>query len=262
MAAHQINPTCITCNDGVAWVSAIGGAAPYHYTWYTSPLQSTASVNNLLPNTYRVCVSDANTCAVCDTLDLTKTCSAQFQLYADTNLLHHYIAVNMASGIAPLNYSWNWGDGTANDTARFPNHQYAQAGFYNICLTIVDAVNCTNNYCDSFYLMRMKNSMVSISVVPAKHATTGIEPLTVNDERLMVYPNPANEWLIVNSKWLIGNTKIEVTDVLGRIIFTQQINNSTNQPITLDVSKLAAQIYFIKATDSNGLQQVVKFVKE
>ena len=261
VASHQINPTCNTCTDGSAWVNVIGGTAPYHYTWYTSPLQNSSSINNLANGKYRLCVTDANTCAVCDTLDLTAACSAQFLLYPDTALLHHYIAVNMASGILPLKYLWSWGDGTT-DTARYPNHVYAQAGFYTICLTIVDSINCTNNYCDSFYLMRSKNSMVSISVVPAKHSATGISAPTMNDERLMVYPNPTNEWLIVNGKWLIGNTKIEVTDVLGRIVLTQQINNSTNQQTRLDVSNLTAQIYILKSTDTKGFQRTAKFVKE
>ncbi len=260
VAAHQINPTCNTCTDGSAWVNAIGGTAPYHYTWYTNPMQSAAAINQLAPNTYRVCVSDANTCAVCDTLDLTKTCSAQFQLYADTNLLHHYIAVNMASGVLPLHYLWSWGDGTT-DTARYPNHLYAQAGFYTICLTIIDSVNCTNNYCDSFYLMRSKNSMVSISVVPAKHVATGVEQLTNSNEQLQVYPNPTTNELTIYKERLAIRA-IEVRNMVGQMVICPLIFDNSTDNCKLNTEHLPSGIYFLKTTANSGVQQVTKFVKQ
>ena len=89
-----------------------------------------------------------------------------FDLYPDT-LPHEYLAVNMASGVSPINYSWNWGDGSPADTGAFPTHLYSNAGFYNICLTITDGSGCTNTHCTSYYLMRQSasNTIISISVV-------------------------------------------------------------------------------------------------
>jgi PKD repeat protein len=256
------NATCASCTDGSAKVIATGGTTPYNYTWYTSPLQTTDSAVGLSHGTYHVCVTDHAGCVLCDSATINiGNCSAHFNLLPDT-ILHHYFAVNMASGAAPLSYSWSWGDGTPNDTGAYPNHTYSSAGFYTICLTIIDAVSCHNTYCDSFYLLRSKNAMITVNVVPAKRVSTGISAVTMNDERLMVYPNPANERLIVNGKLLIGNTKLEVTDLLGRIVWNQQINNSINQQISIDVSKLTSQIYILKLTNDKGLQQIVKFVKE
>src|SRR5205085_9149859 len=127
--ANANNSTCSTCNDGYAWVNVAGGTAPYYYTWYTAPMQSGDTATGLLAGSYAVCVTDVYGCSACDTVFVgTGNCSAHFNLYPDT-VPHNYVAVNMASGVAPLSYSWSWGDGSPNDTGAFPNHTYAAAGF-------------------------------------------------------------------------------------------------------------------------------------
>ena len=254
---HHFNPTCATCTDGVAWLTVNGGQQPYHYTWFTSPLQNSTSVNNLGIGTYTVCVNDANTCTVCDTIILNQYCSAQFIINPDT-IPHHYFAVNMASGAAPIAYTWYWGDG-ASDTGVTPNHVYATAGFYTICLSIVDANNCTQTYCDSFYLMRMKNSMISLNVIKEKKINTGVEQLAVNEERLMVYPNPVTaELRVMNYELRVGN--IEISNVIGQHFLPVITHNISF--ITIDVTNLPSGIYILKTTDNKGMQHTAKFVKE
>ena len=51
------------------------------------------------------------------------------------------VDVDASSSIAQSNdpidsYTWSWGDGSANSTGSFQSHTYAQAGTYNITLTI------------------------------------------------------------------------------------------------------------------------------
>ncbi|MFM2226592.1 MAG: hypothetical protein RJA07_2794 [Bacteroidota bacterium] len=93
----------------------------------------------------------------------------------------------------------------------------------------------------------------------------GIEEVEKN--KLIVYPNPANEWLTINDNWLTINT-IEITDVLGRVMVSlsnhinQQIKNSFTQQLQIDVSILPNGIYFIKTIDVKGNQLNAKFVKE
>ena len=85
--------------------------------------------------------------------------------------------------------------------------------------------------------------------------------LTDSNKGLNVYPNPASTEITINKGQLAIKT-IEVTNVLGQTVFIQQINHSIIQPIQLDVSHLAPQIYLLKITDENGCQQTIKFVKE
>ena len=255
------NATCAACTDGSAKVMATGGTAPYNYTWYTSPLQTTDSAVGLSQGIYHVCVTDHYGCVLCDSATINiGNCSAHFNLLPDT-ILHHYFAVNMASGAAPLSYSWSWGDGTPNDTGAYPNHTYSSAGFYTICLTIIDAVSCQNTYCDSFYLLRSKNSMITVNVVPAKHATTGIEQLTNSNEQLSIYPNPTTNQLTVVGHQFSVKT-IEVRNVVGQIVNCKLVFDNSTDNSKLNTANLSSGIYFLKAINDKGLQQVVKFVKE
>ena len=90
----------------------------------------------------------------------------------------------------------------------------------------------------------------------------GMERLTMNDERITVSPNPCQDKLSVSGYQLAENTKLEVSNLLGQVVFNQQINNSTNHQIQIDVSALSKGLYFIKATDEKGNVKNVKFVKE
>ncbi|MFM2049117.1 MAG: hypothetical protein RI955_1665 [Bacteroidota bacterium] len=87
---------------------------------------------------------------------------------------------------------------------------------------------------------------------------SGVEE--VESSRFSIYPNPCGEKLLVTGYSLLVNT-IEITDVLGRVVF-QQIKNSLTHQIQIDVSTLQSGIYFIKATDDKGFSQTAKFVKE
>ena len=96
----------------------------------------------------------------------------------------------------------------------------------------------------------------------AINCNVGMEnKLTDSNKGLNVYPNPASTEITINKGQLAIKT-IEVTNVLGQTVFIQQINHSIIQPIQLDVSHLAPQIYLLKITDENGCQQTIKFVKE
>jgi len=66
------------------------------------------------------------------------------------------------------NWLWDFGDGTTS-TQQNPTHTYANtgAGFYLVCLTveeydpITQALICTDNYCDSIYLMNQPSSCIA-----------------------------------------------------------------------------------------------------
>ncbi|MEY4875258.1 MAG: hypothetical protein RL708_407 [Bacteroidota bacterium] len=89
--------------------------------------------------------------------------------------------------------------------------------------------------------------------------STGVEQLVNDNEKLVVYPNPVSQSIVISHQSLVNT--IEITDVLGRVVF-QQIKNSLTQQIQIDVSSLSNGIYFIKAIDKNGNVMNAKFVKE
>jgi hypothetical protein len=251
VSAQGTNSTCSTCNDGTAWVNVSGGTPPYSYTWNTVPNQYTHTATGLLAGTYHVCVTDLYGCTVCDSVTISiGNCSANFNLYADTIIPHQYYAVNLATGVAPISYLWYWGDGTS-DTGAYPIHTYATAGHNAVCLYITDAVGCTNNYCNSYYLQKSTDAMVKINVI--SQSQVGTAEYSTN-KTLNIYPNPANNTLYVEG--LSPSSFADIYDISSKLLLTKQL--TTNQ---IDISSLAKGMYFIKLTTAEG-STVRKFVKE
>ncbi len=85
----------------------------------------------------------------------------------------------------------------------------------------------------------------------------GVNELQIADYKLQIYPNPANDELIINSKEIID--EIEITDVFGRSIIISIIKQSN---FKLKIESLTNGIYFIKAKCINGAITVGRFVKQ
>ena len=236
---YSSNATCNGCSDGMAWVTMTGGTAPYHYSWYTTPIQTTDTAMGLLHGNYTVCVSDLYGCSVCDSIGVsTGNCSAHFSLLPDT-IQHHYIAVNMASGISPFTFSWNWGDGSPADTTAYPNHTYASSGFYSICQTITDFAGCTDTYCNSYYLLRSNNSMVYVSVIP--EINTGISGVK-RFNSISIVPNPVSEYLHLEFPPASSLMRLRIYSMIGEEKLTLFIHGAQE---IVDVSSLTDGVYIL-----------------
>jgi hypothetical protein len=183
-----------------------------------------------------------------------KRCSASFFLYPDTLQAHHYYAVNNAQGTPPLTYDWSWGD-SAHDYTAYPNHVYADSGYYTICLTITDSTGCTSTYCDSsHYLQRntSSGSMVYINVVD--HIVT-----QANEEsqfQTSVYPNPVTNQITINSSEVID--RIEIYNAYGAAIY--QVDCKKSSVFKVNIQSFTPGIYFLKTFFETG-SVVTKLIK-
>jgi hypothetical protein len=184
----------------------------------------------------------AATCAV----------SPSFELYPDSNTEHNWFAVNTSTGIAPMSYTWYWGDGSFT-TGTNPSHVYDSAGYYNICVTVTDGTGCANSYCDnSTYVFKTAAEMVTINVVNQL-------PTAVAEKEnglLRVYPNPANSILTIET--VSGKGFYQLQDITGKVLLSGSV---TATKFSLDISSLSKGIYLLSLID--GEQQVNrKVVKE
>ena len=179
------------------------------------------------------------------------TCSAQYNMYADTAVLHHYFVVNMATGTPPIYYYWTWGDGSS-DTIPYPSHTYSTAGEYSICLYIYDFLGCSSTYCDSSYIQKSGNSVISVDVIP--QGSEGLQENT-NNNYFILFPNPAIDNITIIAP---GKSSIEISNIEGQIIrsFTTSVNK-----MNFDISGFAKGLYFVKAKTKNGTI-FKKFIKQ
>ncbi len=144
--------------------TAVGGTAPYTYSWTINGGVSTCGYNQSIacasysaPGTYIACctTTDANGCVStnCFTMVVqSAACNANFYLYSFSDSV--YVFNNSQAGINAT-YYWDFGDGTysTNGTLQsYFGHHYAVAGNYTICLYLSDvANNCYDTLCQSIY---------------------------------------------------------------------------------------------------------------
>ena len=242
----------ICAGDSVV-LNASGGM---YYTWSSSSTLSNLNIQNPMAfpsttTTYTVTVTDVYGCLATDNVIVTTSPVAAFIMYPDTVVQHHYYVTNNASGVLPLTFLWNWGDGTY-DTIAYPTHTYNAAGFYTFCLSVTDGLGCSNTYCDSSYLQKSPNSIISIEVI--SQLTTYID-FNELSKVIKIYPNPATNNISIESP---QKAEIEILSIQGQTILQNQIQQGKTE---IDISGLAKGVYILKLS-SNDKTEVKRIVKE
>jgi hypothetical protein len=177
-------------------------------------------------------------------------CDANFMITPDPVIPHYYICKNLASGEIPMHYYWNWGDGQTS-TGEYPSHLYAVQKKYQICLTIVDSVNCSSMYCDSFDLQKSPMTSVTIQVVPADY---GISENDITSP-LHIYPDPARDMITIEYP---ETSTLELYNLQEQLMTSCQMKNGKAD---INISSLSPGLYLMKFTSSKGIF-IRKFIKE
>ena len=137
------NVSCFGGNNGLAWVSPIGGTPPYSYSWNNGNSNDTAS--NLVAGSYTVNVTDNNNCVYTQGYTITQptlliNSYTKSSYYGNTNVscpggLDGSIDLTPSGGTPPYSYSWSTGS-TSQDLSG------VGAGSYSC--TITDFKGCTS----------------------------------------------------------------------------------------------------------------------
>ena len=96
----------------------------------------------------------------------------------------------------------------------------------------------------------------SSSITQSVSACTGLIQIANSNIEFNVYPNPGNG--IYSIEVLSSNMNITVIDVLGRIVYSQQIQNGKYD---INLANLNNGLYILKA-ESNGAIKTVRLIKE
>ena len=137
--SYSNSPICSN-SSGIATVTAIGGTAPYTYSWNSNPVQTTATATGLPNGTYVATVTDANGCT--DTAVVTISLSPALTLVmSSTNITCNGLSngsasVSVNTGTPPYTYTWsNAQTGTS----------ISNLGVGTYMITVTDNSGCTGN---------------------------------------------------------------------------------------------------------------------
>lgn len=136
-----------------------------------------------------------------------------------------------------VNWLWNFGDGSTFTGQNPPPHTYDESGTYTITLTVINADGANAQF--------MQDVTVEVT-------DTNIEDLTFVNA-LNVFPIPANDILnIVFDLASNHNITIEVTDVTGKVLNTQNNNyNKGNNAVQINTTDLANGLYVVTFKSNN-----------
>jgi hypothetical protein len=138
--------------------------------------------------------------------------------------------------------AWSWDFGDLNySSLQNPTHLYASAGMYYVCLTVTSTDSCSATYCDS------------VNVIDV-----GINEHNVVNA-IYISPNPAGEMMSVISNSLRDVEEIEITDVVGKRVFSERMETGSRNKLVIDISRLENGIYFLSVR-SEELRLSVKFI--
>ncbi len=89
--------------------------------------------------------------------------------------------------------------------------------------------------------------------------TVGLPDIAARRNQLVIYPNPAESILHIQSNSDFNISKITVFDLNGKIVQTLQVNSGTE--VNLDISRLYPGMYLLTSESKNGNRMQGRFVK-
>jgi hypothetical protein len=107
----QTNAPCDSATNGSITITPSGGTTPYSYVWDNSS-NITATLSGLIPGSYIVHTSDANTCTKTDTVTILNTNNSPSSQTSHTSVPCYgdpvaTISVTTTGGTVPYIYSWD-----------------------------------------------------------------------------------------------------------------------------------------------------------
>jgi len=221
------NDTTI-CEGGTLMLSA--GTDGTSYYWSTGATTSTIEV--ITGGEYTVVVANANDCISLDTIDITVSGtmpSVASIIVTNTDLYTFSFEPLLPAHI--VSYEWDFGDGSETSSLENPSHTYATAGSYTITLTV-------------------KSECGEVVYTTTAHIV-GVNNVSIDDRSVTLYPNPAREIAVIESKGDLKMKSVTVTNVLGQVMYTAEADAATKHQLTL--SQYASGIYTVRIDTDKGV---------
>ncbi|MBL7797935.1 MAG: PKD domain-containing protein [Saprospiraceae bacterium] len=177
----------------------------------------------------------------CDTLGIDNEPQAWYRYEQDT-LDALDVEFRDLSYYEPATWAWDFGDGSPMNSTRHPQHQYAQPGAYQACLTVSNQYG-SDTHCKTLYL----------------GVTAQDNPVLL--AQVQVWPNPFRErFAVAVSSPLLGGSRgaLRLYDAAGRLVLEQRLVFGVNE---IEAAALPAGLYFWEVLAGGERVKIGKTIK-
>jgi hypothetical protein len=207
--------------DGEAHVTAYAGTGNYSYIWNTTPPQTTSTITGLSAGIYVVTVTDSqDTVTANDTVnDIGPSCVICYVVDDTLGLGQGSMGVCVSGGGGNYNYLWS-------NQQPFPTAYGLIAGIYTV--TVCDQYTCC---CSSSGTIQ------------------GGLAITETDKKgtISFFPNPTNGIFSIDLSNIIETDfLIELSDIIGKIVYTEKMISTSNKIFNIDISGLTKGFYYLR----------------
>lgn len=119
------------------------------------------------------------------------------------------------------------------------------------CVQVDDEVSANNNEVPYY------SWYIDADFIYSEDCLLGVT--SAQTETFSLYPNPTQDNLIVTVPSTIGKVELQIFNMEGRLLMTQNIH--LEKQFSIDVSNLANGLYFIKVTGNTEVLGTKKFIK-
>jgi hypothetical protein len=226
--AANAGPDLTVCSGNSVQLSASGGTT---YLWNSTVSGANITVTPVSDTIFTVVVTDINGCTGTDQLNIfvNEGPTSVFSVFAaGTSITTNNNSLNANSVV------WDFGDGSAFNTAFAPSHTYLSNGTYVISLI-------TSNNCGT------DTATYVVSVV-------GTEEEEMLSNSVKLFPVPTSGILNAEiSAGLFSNISIKVITPDGRLIEEKNFTDTSAVSASFDLTELSSGIYFMQISNERTI---------
>jgi hypothetical protein len=193
-----------------------GPAGLDSYLWFNGSTKDTFRATG--SGTYYLMVTDDNNCTYTDSIDIDEYTSPTITLGPDTAIRNN-ISIVLSPGTGFAKYAWNTGETTQAITV-------SDSGVYYVTVT-------DDNGCTASDTVKVRD-LSSIKYI--------------NGVKYTMFPNPATSVLFFETEGNMVNSRLELMDMQGKIVYSEIVQFNKVQ---INVSELSSGMYHLMLNGDN-----------
>ena len=254
--------TCPNGADGSITAQVTGNYPPFTYQWSGNGItpSDTPHINNLETGTYYLTLTDSVGCqlqledTVLSTIEELQVCIVGIDsgcspspLFPDLGHCKRELVANISGGQTPYQICWFYS--LPNGTS--PSNPNCESMDYYVC-----NVNLRENM---YLYLSVQDACGQLVFKTIPWYVLQNKSFSAKESwNVSLFPNPANNHIEVRTENTDNIKQVQVYDVCGRLLQTLEANNHS---MRIDVSNLAAGMYFVRVVSKNETK-TISFVKK